>query len=78
MLPHAMLVSPGTHATVISCVPNVVVSPIFHRARRRDRRPDFERTATRRYALGARFRRAAASEAAHDCIGVRRFSRKNA
>lgn len=29
MLPHAKLVSPGTHATVISCVPSVVVSPIF-------------------------------------------------
>ncbi len=29
MLPHAKLVSPGTHATVISCVPNVVASPIF-------------------------------------------------
>jgi hypothetical protein len=30
MLPHALLVAPGTHATVASCVPNFVVSPIFH------------------------------------------------
>jgi hypothetical protein len=30
MLPHAVLVSPGTRATVISCVANYVVSPIFH------------------------------------------------
>ena len=30
MLPHAILVSPGTHATVMSCVANSVQSPIFH------------------------------------------------
>jgi hypothetical protein len=30
MLPHAVLVAPGTHATVVSCLPNFVVSPIFH------------------------------------------------
>ena len=29
MLPHAILVSPGTRATVISCVPNYVQSPLF-------------------------------------------------
>lgn len=29
MLPHAILVAPGTRATVISCVPNYVESPIF-------------------------------------------------
>ncbi len=29
MLPHAILAAPGTHATVISCVPNYVESPIF-------------------------------------------------
>jgi hypothetical protein len=29
MLTHATLVSPGTHATVISCIPGVVLSPIF-------------------------------------------------
>jgi hypothetical protein len=32
MLPHAILVAPGTHATVISCVANYVDSPIFHQA----------------------------------------------
>jgi hypothetical protein len=32
MLPHAILVAPGTHATVISCVPNYVESPIFPQA----------------------------------------------
>ena len=31
MLPHAVLVSPGTHATVISCVPAYVDSPIFEK-----------------------------------------------
>lgn len=31
MLPHAVLVSPGTHATVISCVPAYVESPIFEK-----------------------------------------------
>jgi hypothetical protein len=31
MLPHAILVSPGTRATVISCVPNFVVSPLFQK-----------------------------------------------
>ncbi len=31
MLPHAVLVSPGTHATVISCVPVYVESPIFEK-----------------------------------------------
>lgn len=30
MLPHAVLVAPGTRAAVISCVANYVVSPIFH------------------------------------------------
>jgi hypothetical protein len=30
MLPHAILVSPGTRATVISCVANYVESPIFN------------------------------------------------
>jgi hypothetical protein len=29
MLPHAILVGPGTHATVISCISNAVESPIF-------------------------------------------------
>jgi len=29
MLPHALLVSPGTRAVVVSCVPNFVQSPIF-------------------------------------------------
>lgn len=29
LLPHALLVSPGTHAEVISCVPNYVTSPLF-------------------------------------------------
>jgi hypothetical protein len=31
MLPHAVLVSPGTHATVIYCVPAYVESPIFEK-----------------------------------------------
>jgi hypothetical protein len=30
MIPHAILVAPGTHATVLSCAPNYVESPIFH------------------------------------------------
>lgn len=30
MLPHALLVAPGTRATVVSCVGNFVESPIFH------------------------------------------------
>jgi hypothetical protein len=30
MLPHALLVAPGTRATVVSCVANFVESPIFH------------------------------------------------
>jgi hypothetical protein len=30
MLPHAILVGPGTHANVISCVSNYVESPVFH------------------------------------------------
>lgn len=30
MLPHAVLVAPGTHATVTSCIANTVPSPIFH------------------------------------------------
>jgi hypothetical protein len=29
MLPHAILVAPGTRATVISCVANYIESPIF-------------------------------------------------
>jgi hypothetical protein len=29
MLPHALLVSPGTHADVMVCVPGYVVSPLF-------------------------------------------------
>jgi hypothetical protein len=31
MLPHALLVAPGTHAVVLSCVANFVESPIFQR-----------------------------------------------
>jgi hypothetical protein len=31
MLPHAVLVSPGTHAIVTSCVPAYVESPIFEK-----------------------------------------------
>jgi hypothetical protein len=30
MLPHALLVAPGTHATVVSCVANYIESPTFH------------------------------------------------
>jgi hypothetical protein len=30
MLPHAILLSPGTHATVVSCVSNFVESPMSH------------------------------------------------
>lgn len=30
LLPHAVLVAPGTHAAVISCVPNYVTSQIFN------------------------------------------------
>jgi hypothetical protein len=30
MLPHAILVAPGTRANVISCVANFVDSPVFH------------------------------------------------
>lgn len=30
MLPHAILVAPGTHANVISCIPNYIESPVFH------------------------------------------------
>ncbi len=29
MLPHAVLVAPGTHASVVTCVPNFVESPMF-------------------------------------------------
>lgn len=29
MLPHALLIAPGTRATVVSCVANYVESPIF-------------------------------------------------
>lgn len=29
MLPHAVLVAPGTHATVLACIPKFVESPIF-------------------------------------------------
>lgn len=29
LLPHALLVAPGTHASVVSCVPKFVVSPTF-------------------------------------------------
>lgn len=29
MLPHALLVSPGTHADVLACIPSYVVSPLF-------------------------------------------------
>ncbi|HLY01061.1 MAG TPA: hypothetical protein VKR56_01045 [Candidatus Cybelea sp.] len=29
MLPHALLVSPGTHGDVVSCIPGFVVSPLF-------------------------------------------------
>lgn len=30
IMPHAILVAPGTRATVISCVSNYVDSPLFH------------------------------------------------
>jgi hypothetical protein len=30
MLPHAILVGPGTHAEVVSCAANYVESPVFH------------------------------------------------
>jgi hypothetical protein len=30
LLPHAVLVAPGTHASVVSCVPKFVVSPMFN------------------------------------------------
>jgi hypothetical protein len=30
MLPHAALAAAGTHATVLSCVPSYVESPMFH------------------------------------------------
>jgi len=30
MLPHALLVSPGTRAVVVSCVAGYVESPVFH------------------------------------------------
>jgi hypothetical protein len=29
MLPHALLVAPGTHGDVVSCIPGYVVSPLF-------------------------------------------------
>ncbi|MFZ1016848.1 MAG: hypothetical protein WAN39_03155 [Candidatus Cybelea sp.] len=29
LLPHALLVAPGTHADVISCIPDYVTSPLF-------------------------------------------------
>jgi hypothetical protein len=29
MLPHALLVSPGTHGDVVGCIPGYVVSPLF-------------------------------------------------
>lgn len=29
MLPHALLVSPGTHADVLVCIPSYVASPLF-------------------------------------------------
>ena len=29
MLPHSLLVAPGTHADVLACVPSYVVSPLF-------------------------------------------------
>jgi hypothetical protein len=29
MLPHAVLVSPGTHGDVVTCLPGYVVSPLF-------------------------------------------------
>jgi hypothetical protein len=31
MMPHAVLVRPGTHATVLSCVPASVESPLFQK-----------------------------------------------
>ena len=61
MLPHALLVSPGTHADVVSCVAGLRRVADLPLARRRDRRRHFERTAARAHALGARFRRAACS-----------------
>lgn len=30
MLPHAVLLAPGTHAVVLSCMSNFVESPTFH------------------------------------------------
>ncbi len=30
LLPHALLVGPGTHADVVSCVADYVTSPLFH------------------------------------------------
>ncbi len=30
MLPHAVLVAPGTHASVITCIPNYIESPVFN------------------------------------------------
>jgi len=29
MLPHALLVSPGTHGDVVGCIPGYVLSPLF-------------------------------------------------
>ena len=29
MLPHALLVSPGTHGDVVTCIPGYVLSPLF-------------------------------------------------
>jgi hypothetical protein len=29
MLPHALLLRPGTRATVVSCVPNYIESPVY-------------------------------------------------
>ena len=43
MLPHALLVAPGTHADVVSCVPSYVESPLFSIAGRRGRRDHHER-----------------------------------
>lgn len=30
LLPHALLVAPGTHADVVTCIANYVASPLFH------------------------------------------------
>ena len=72
MLPHAILVAPGTHATVISCVPNYVESPIFQTPDDAIGVVDLERSAARPHALGARFGRASRSPEHHRARARRR------